>query len=68
MLLHTLALAQGGPRFDGNAVSAMIGVLVIGALALVFWASRPSVMARYSASTRPGDEKPSEEEKKEPRA
>lgn len=42
-----LALAQGGPRFDGNTVNVLIIALVAGAVALVFWASRPSVIARY---------------------
>ncbi|WP_420124990.1 hypothetical protein [Longimicrobium sp.] len=58
MLVHMIALAQGGPRLDGDAVSVAMGVLVIGAVALVFWASRPSVMARYSAASRPEAETP----------
>jgi uncharacterized membrane protein YccC len=58
MLVHMLALAQGGPRLDGDAVNVVIGILVVGAVALVFWASRPSVMARYSAAPRPEAEAP----------
>lgn len=58
MFAYTLALQQSGPRFDGSAITTLIGVLVIGALALVFWASRPSVTARYSATARAEEEKP----------
>lgn len=53
MISSALALAQGGPRFDGDAVSAVIGFMVVGALILVFWASRPSVIARYQTPAAP---------------
>lgn len=55
MLLHTIALAQASPRLEGNAVNVLICLLVVGAVVLVFWASRPSVMARYQAPPRSGD-------------
>lgn len=52
MLVHMIALAQAGPRLEGNAVSIAMSILVVGAVALVFWASRPSVIARYSSAPR----------------
>lgn len=66
MLLHVLALFQGAARFDGGVVNTIVIVGVVAAVALVFWASRPSVMTRYSTSARtPGDPPDAE---KEPRA
>lgn len=50
MPVSILALARGGPRFTGNTVNVFIIALVVGAVLLVFWASRPSVIARYQAS------------------
>lgn len=68
MLMHMLAPAQGSPRFDGDAVLLVIGLLVAGAVVLVTWASRPSVMARYSASPPPRDETPAGEAERGPSA
>jgi hypothetical protein len=68
MLAHMIALAQGGPRLDGDAVTVVIGIIVIGAVALVFWASRPSVMARYSTAPRPEADKPAPPVEPETRA
>ncbi len=66
MLLHVLALAQGAPRFNEDTVSAVVVIAVVAAVVLVFWASRPSVMARYSSSPRPAGDEP--DAKEEPRA
>jgi hypothetical protein len=60
MFAYTLALAQGGPRLDGSAVNVMVMALVAGAVGLVFWASRPSVIARYPAAPRPEEDRPAE--------
>jgi hypothetical protein len=48
-----LALAQGGPRLSGNTLNVFIIVLVATAVVLVYWASRPSVIARYQSSQQP---------------
>ena len=65
MLVHILAQASSDPRFDGDTVSAVILVLMIVTVALVFWASRPSVMARYrppAQNDAPGAAPPTEQE------
>lgn len=36
-----------------DTASIIIIVMVLGAVALVFWASRPSVIARYSVKNQP---------------
>lgn len=64
MLLHVLALAQGSPRFDGSTVNTVMIAVVAAGVVLVFWASRPSVISRYSARP-PADEK-REAETREP--
>ena len=68
MLVHILAQASSDPRFDGDTVSTEIIALMIGTVLLVFWASRPSVIARYRTPAQndaPGAAPPTE---KEPRA
>jgi hypothetical protein len=68
MLVHILAQASSDPRFDGNTVNTVIIALMIGAVAMVFWASRPSVIARHrppAQNDAPGAAPPTE---KEPRA
>lgn len=43
-----LSLAQSAPRSGVDVVNVVVIALVLGAVALVFWASRPSVISRYS--------------------
>jgi hypothetical protein len=61
MLLHVFALAQGAPRFDDGILNTVVVTAVATAVVLVFWASRPSVMARYSSSPRPAGDDPDAE-------
>jgi hypothetical protein len=49
-------------------VNVVICILVIGAVALVLWASRPSVMARYPTAPRPEEGQPASAREEEPRA
>lgn len=53
MPVSMLALAQGGPRLSGNTLNVFIIVLVVAAVVLVYWASRPSVIARYHSTQHP---------------
>jgi hypothetical protein len=68
MPLHVLALLQGAARFDGDVVNTIVIIGVAAAVVLVFWASRPSVMARYSASAPPPEAKPADAAETEPSA
>lgn len=54
-----IAISSSIPALPLGAVdtaSAIVIAMVVGAVVLVFWASRPSVIARYaSKSQSPGD-------------
>jgi hypothetical protein len=50
MLSLALALPRAAlPLGAVDTASAVVVAMVLGAVVLVFWASRPSVIARYSA-------------------
>lgn len=55
MLTFALSMIQGPPRHV-DPTNAIVIALVLGAVGLVFWASRPSVIARYSADRMKADE------------
>ena len=67
MLASILAQSHASPRLGGGTVNLIIIALVVGAVALVFWASRPSVMARYQNPPATPGEAPSAPEETEPR-
>lgn len=55
MFASIVAQSRAVPRPGGNAADFVILALVAGAMALVFWPSRPSVMlaAAHSPQSRP---------------
>jgi hypothetical protein len=56
MLLSIASLARTTALVQVDTASAVVIAMVLGAVVLVFWASRPSVIARYSAqNTRTDD-------------
>ena len=53
-----IALQSSAPALPLGAVdtaSAVVIALVLGAVCLVFWASRPSVIARYAVQNQRSD-------------
>lgn len=67
MLSLAFSLARTTPLVQVDTTSAVAIGLVAGAVALVFWASRPSVIARYSVKPSAGHAQADSAEK-EPRA
>ena len=67
MLTITLSLIQGRTSQGLDLASILVIALVFGGVALVFWASRPSVIARYSADRRDDSPDPPEEDAALPR-
>lgn len=57
----TLSLIQGRTSQGLDLASILIIALVFGGVALVFWASRPSVIARYSARREDSPDPPEED-------
>lgn len=49
MVTFALSMIQSSSRMGVDGTSAVVIVLVLGAVGLVLWASRPSVIAKYSA-------------------
>jgi len=63
-----LTLAQTDSRVAFDVETLVVVGLVLAAVFLVFWASRPSVIARYSARKEDGAGDAAESPKDEPRA
>lgn len=58
MLTLALSVIQAPSRMGIHGTDAFVIALVLGAVGLVFWASRPSVIAKYSADrTHPAADK-----------
>ncbi len=64
MLALTLSLAQASPRGGLDLTQIVVIAAVLMAVALVVWASRPSVISRYGQNPDADDAA----ENKEPRA
>ncbi|HEX6910231.1 MAG TPA: hypothetical protein VF142_07545 [Longimicrobium sp.] len=64
MPAFTLSVIQASPRAGLDLTQVVVIAVMLLAVGLVVWASRPSVISRYSASTPDADD-PAE---KEPRA
>jgi hypothetical protein len=67
MLALASSLAGTTPLIQADTTSVIAVSLVVGAVAPVFWTSRPSVVAGYSVKPSAGDA-PAESAEKEPRA
>ena len=61
MATLALSMIQAPSRLGISTTNVLVIALVLGAVGLVFWASRPSVIAKYSA------DRPEDPAEKEPR-
>jgi hypothetical protein len=66
IVLRPLAVPLGKAELD--LASIIVIVLVVAAVGLVVWASRPSVISRYSTANLPRDDEPAGPAEKKPRA
>lgn len=64
MLALTLSVIQASPRAGLDLTQIIVITAVLGAVGLVLWASRPSVISRYAADQPDADDAG----EKEPRA